>query len=279
MSDMTVPERIDVRGVDVAYRRAGSGPPLLLLHGMGLTRRWHELHAALAGRFDVIAPEHPGFGDSAGRPPWYRTLDDLALHYADLMDALDLREAHVAGHSLGGRIAASFAAIFPERVTSLTLIAPAALATVSDAALLDPPAGADAPPPDPGFDFDALLFNDHQDAYPQHRNGDDEGLVVATGDDDPHADPGAWDINGVPSLYRRLARIDCPRQVLVPDEDRLLPRPSFEAWAHWLGDAPLVHVPGREHPTGHLLIVQEPEAIADAIAALARGADAARATP
>lgn len=264
---MTSPQRLLVNEVDVAYRRSGDGPPLLYLHGMGLTRRWLELYEELANTFDVLVPEHPGFGDTL-RPAWYRSLDDVALHHADFLTALGVERVHLVGHSLGGRIAASFAALFPERVASLTLIAPAPLTTVT------PPEPEGDPPPD-GFDFDALLFNDNQAAYPEFRNGDDEGTSVAPGDGDPYADPAAWSIEGSPTLYRRLARLRAPAQVLVPDEDRLIPRAQFEAWAHWLGGAPVVPIAGTAHPTGHLLIVQEPRAIARQVRELALAVDGA----
>lgn len=270
MSGLEAPRRLAVGDVDVAYRRAGSGPPLLFLHGMGLTKRWLPIHAALAERFDVIAPEHPGWGDTA-RPAWMRSLDDFAPHYADLLTALGLQDAHVAGHSLGGLIAGVLAAAYPERVRSLTLIAPAPLPLVSPA--LEEPA-ADAPA---DFDGDAILFNDHQAAYPEYRDGDDEGLVVAPADGDEHADPAAWSLDASPTLYRRLARVRAPAQVLVPDEDRVIPHVAFAEWARRLGGAPVVHIAGQVHPTAHLLIVQEPQAIAACVAELALAADGASA--
>lgn len=262
MSKLDTPQRLEVNGVDVAYRRAGSGPPLVYFHGMGLTRRWLELHGVLAERFDVIVPEHPGFGDTV-RPAWYRSLDDIAVQHADFLSALDVDSAHVVGHSLGGRIAGSFAALFPERVRSLTLITPAPLATVSPA---DAMHDDGEPPAD--FDFDSVLFNDNQAAYEAYRNGDDEGLVVGPADD-AFSDPAQFSLETAPSLYRRLARVRAPAQVLIPDEDRLIPHEHFAAWAHWLGDVPVVPIPGDAHPTGHLLIVQEPAAIAEQVAALA----------
>jgi pimeloyl-ACP methyl ester carboxylesterase len=269
MSDLDTPQRIDVGGVDVAYRRAGSGPPLLFLHGMGLTRRWLNVHGALAERFDVIAPEHPGWGETA-RPPWHRSLDDFAPHYADLLTAFELSDAHVVGHSLGGVIAGAFAASYPERVRSLTLITPGPLPLVSPP--IEGPSG-DLPP---DFDFDSILFNDNQAAYEEYRNGDDEGTLVAPGDGDEHADPAAFSLDAAPTLYRRLARVQCPAQVLAPDEDRLIPHAAFAEWAHWLGDVPVVQIPGTDHPTAHLLIVQEPQAIAARVADLALAAEETR---
>ena len=255
------PRWIDVRGLRTAYRREGSGAPMLYLHGAGLTRRWLPIHAALAGRFDLIAPEHPGFGDTP-RPRWYRSIDDMALHYADLLDGLGLDRVHVVGHSFGGRVAASFAAIFPERVLSLSLLAPAPLE----------PGGDSVAPPwaDEEIDLDELMFVGNKADYPDYLDGDDEGEIVAPDDGDPHADPATWTLDTDPALYRRLARLSAPTAVVIPDDDRLIPRELFDEWVTYLPGAQLVQVSGEGNPTGHLFIVQEPEAIARAVTQVAQ---------
>ncbi len=258
------PRMIQVGGVDLAYRRAGSGEPLVYFHGAGLTRRWLPLYGLLAREFNVTVPEHSAFGDSV-RPRWFRTLDDLVLHEVDALDTLGLTSFHAVGHSIGGLVAGSVAAIYPDRVRSMTLITPAPLPTAS------PPESvrvnfAELPA---DFDMDTVLFNDNQAAYPDFLRGDDEGDRIAE-DDDPFADPGAWDMWGVPTLHRRLGRYRGPRQVVVPDDDLLFAPVCFETWSRHLDDAPLVHIAGGQHPTGHLLIVQEPDRIAERIASLAR---------
>jgi pimeloyl-ACP methyl ester carboxylesterase len=256
------PSTLRVNGVDVAYRRKGAGTPIVYFHGMGLTRRWLPLHELLAADADLTVPEHPGFGDTP-RPRWFRSLDDMVLHHADFLDALELPSFHLVGHSLGGLIAGSFAAIFPERVRSLTLIAPAPLPGADE---------EDELPPD-DVDPDALLFNGNQAAYPDFLDAGDEGLRLAEEDErDAPAPPGAWDDRGAPALRQRLARVRMPSQVLAPDEDLIVPEAGFPVWAAALGGAPVVRIPGRVHPTGHLLVVQEPEQIA---AAVARQLDAA----
>lgn len=247
--------------VDFAYRRAGSGDPLVYLHGMGLTRRWLPIHDALAGRFDVIAPEHPGFGDTV-RPRRMSSLDDIVDVESELLLSLGVDRFHLVGHSLGGLLAAMLAAAEPERIRSLTLIAPAPLPVATPGELL---------PPDPGpdTDFDALLFNGNQSSYPTFLNADDDGVNVAPpGAGEDPADP-PFDVFDAPNLHAQLDGITCPRQVIVPDEDMLFDNRCFNVWARALGDAPIVHIGGSPLPTGHLLIVQEPAAIAAAIAALA----------
>jgi pimeloyl-ACP methyl ester carboxylesterase len=102
----------------------GDGDPLLFLHGInGL--HWDALLERLAGRYRVIAPSHPGFGDESQQE--LDTVQDLVYAYLDLLDALDLDGVPVVGHSLGGMIAAELAATQPKRFTKLALMAPLGL--------------------------------------------------------------------------------------------------------------------------------------------------------
>lgn len=255
---------VQVRDVQTAYRRAGGGAPLLYLHGAGLTRRWLPIHEALACAFDVIAPEHPGFGDTT-RPAWYRSIDDMAIHYADFLDEIGVSRVHLVGHSFGGRLAASFAALYPERVDSLALLAPAPLE----------PGGRSVPPPWEGDalpDLDELMFNGNKDAYPEFLDGDDEGERVTPDPTDPYSEPQLFTLDTDPALYRRLSRVNAPTVVVVPDEDRLIPRQYFEEWQSHLPGSAIVTVSGATLATGHLFIVQEPIAICEEVA---RNADVA----
>ncbi len=107
-------------------RSVGSGDPLLFLHGASGLDGWPPFLDALARTFRVIAPDHPGFGRSEG----LEHLDDvvdLALYYTEFMDAMGLGKPYIAGHSLGGMIGAEVAAIAPERVSKLVMIAPVGL--------------------------------------------------------------------------------------------------------------------------------------------------------
>ena len=83
------PKFEDVRGLKTAYRRKGAGEPVVYLHGAGLTRRWLPFHEELSKRADLIAPEHPGYGDTPF-PDWLDGFPDLVLHYAEFFDRLGL---------------------------------------------------------------------------------------------------------------------------------------------------------------------------------------------
>ncbi len=115
-------ERFDVNGVDTVVLSAGSGEPLVFLHGAGTLVGFEHL-LPLADRFRLIVPHHPGFGASADDPR-IESVYDYLLHYLDLLDALELSEHALAGHSMGGYFAAKLAALRPERIGRLVLVAP-----------------------------------------------------------------------------------------------------------------------------------------------------------
>ena len=111
----------------LAYTRTGSGAPLVLLHGIGLSRRsWNPVIAPLADRYDVIAIDLPGFGDSGPAPDGVEpTPEWLAGAVAGLLDELGIGAAHLVGNSLGGWVALELAAIRP--ASSVVLLSPAGM--------------------------------------------------------------------------------------------------------------------------------------------------------
>jgi pimeloyl-ACP methyl ester carboxylesterase len=111
----------------LAHDRLGEGPPLVLIHGLGGTRRiWHPQLAALARDREVIAVDMPGFGDSPALPPGSpATAAALGEAVAATMDELGIESADLAGNSLGGWVALEMARA--GRARSLCLISPAGL--------------------------------------------------------------------------------------------------------------------------------------------------------
>lgn len=111
-----------LHGRRVAYRRAGRGGAIVLVHGIaGTSATWDAVVPALARGADVIAPDLPGHGDSDPPVGDYST-GAYACAVRDLLELLDVDTATVVGHSLGGGIAMQFAYQFPERVERLVLV-------------------------------------------------------------------------------------------------------------------------------------------------------------
>lgn len=105
------------------YRQAGSGPPLLLLHGWGSSSRvWRETMLALGDRQTCYAPDLPGFGQSPamGAPTATADLAELIVSFAN---QLDLQRFALVGHSFGAAVAVYIAARHPQRVSRLALTA------------------------------------------------------------------------------------------------------------------------------------------------------------
>jgi pimeloyl-ACP methyl ester carboxylesterase len=114
-------ERIDLGGIAVETDIVGSGPPLLFLHGGDYVAQNRTFLDRLAGRFRVVAPHHPGFGNTP-RPAWFRSVHDIAYLYLDLLDRLDLNDALLVGHSFGGWVALEMAVRSQARLSRLVLI-------------------------------------------------------------------------------------------------------------------------------------------------------------
>ena len=125
---MAVEERrIEVDGLPIHYLEAGTGPPLVLLHGAGdnaLDWRWVMPHLAATHR--VYAPDLPGSPDSA-RPPADYSPNFFERFVAGFLDTLEIRPATFVGNSLGGLIALRLALSEPARVTAMVLVDSAGL--------------------------------------------------------------------------------------------------------------------------------------------------------
>jgi pimeloyl-ACP methyl ester carboxylesterase len=112
----------ELHGHCVAYRSAGSGPVIVLVHGITSTSAtWERVIPALAKRFTVIAPDLLGHGGTA-KPRGDYSLGAYASGVRDLLIALGHERATVVGHSLGGGVAMQLAYQFPERCERLVLI-------------------------------------------------------------------------------------------------------------------------------------------------------------
>ena len=112
----------EIDGTRLHYLTAGSGSPLLLLHGYAETSSmWQALLPAIAERFMVVAPDLPGIGDS-DIPADGLDMQSAAIRMHALACSLDIEKARVVGHDIGLMVAYAYAAQFPEEVEKLVVM-------------------------------------------------------------------------------------------------------------------------------------------------------------
>ena len=247
---------LDVRGIRVHLLSAGSGEPLLYLHGGGDLGAWTPALSALAGRCAVFRPDHPGFsasGDAAG----IDSIHELAFFYLDLLDELGLDRVMVMGHSLGGWLAADLATIEPDRVRRLFLVSAAGLRPgehVPDIFLLS-----------------AMELADLTHHTREGRSAAREWARQLAGDPDRFArylrnraamahlgwNPYLHD----PKLPSRLHRITAPALILWGARDGLFPVSCAHQWAGLLPAASLKIIP----EAGHLPLEEQAGAAVRAV--------------
>jgi pimeloyl-ACP methyl ester carboxylesterase len=113
---------VDLHGHRAVYRVAGSGPTVVLIHGMiNSSRHWQAVAEKLAGSYRVVAPDLIGHGDSA-TPRGDYSLGAHAAGIRDLLTTIGIERATIVGHSLGGGVAMQFFYQFPQRTERLVLI-------------------------------------------------------------------------------------------------------------------------------------------------------------
>jgi pimeloyl-ACP methyl ester carboxylesterase len=116
------PQQIEAAGITTELRRAGNGPPLLVLHGEFGVPGWLDSFARLAEHYDVIVPSLPGFGRSS-RPDWIMSAHDLAAWVTWFARDIGIAgRVDVIGCSLGGWIAAEIATVAPQFFGKLVLV-------------------------------------------------------------------------------------------------------------------------------------------------------------
>jgi pimeloyl-ACP methyl ester carboxylesterase len=251
-------EFITLLGARIHLRRAGKGEPLLFLHGARGVPVWLPIFDTLARRFEVLVPDHPGFGES-DTPDWLKNIGDVAFFYLDLFDALGLRQVHLVGTSLGGWIGAEIAVRDCSPLRTMTLISPAGVRVrgipAGDPFIWSPEETVH------NLYFDQALA---QKALAQPMTP--ESLDLAIKNNFAFARL-AWQPRLFsPELERWLHRIKTPVQLIWGEEDRLLPIAYARAWLDKLPRAKLISLPR----CGHLPHIEQADAVASAVATFSR---------
>jgi len=115
-------------GLRYVYLEGGRGTPLMLLHGFGANKdNFTPIAGRLTKRYRVIIPDHIGFGESSHPPDADYSPPAQARRLRRFAQALGLTDLHLGGNSMGGHIAMTYAALFPDQVKSLWLLDPSGL--------------------------------------------------------------------------------------------------------------------------------------------------------
>lgn len=260
---------LELRGRKLAVIERGRGDPLVYLHGFadvhGVAADLQPFHARLAEVARVIAPAHPGCAGGDELADGYG-IDDVVFHYLELFDALGLEQFDLAGHCVGGWIAAELAVRHPQRVRRLILIGASGLFVpgepVGDVFLhAQPERGVEL------TTLRRLLFADAQAPaglrfFPDGRGDIEEEMrryqMLRFGSFVGFKPPYFYNR----ALAGRLYRAAMPALVLWGEHDRMIARAHGEAYAAGLpGARALTLVEG----AGHAAPLEQPEAAARAV--------------
>jgi pimeloyl-ACP methyl ester carboxylesterase len=246
------------RGARCRVLEAGSGMPVVFLHGAGGLLADNEFLDRLASRYHVFAPELPGYGESTGEDLLEDMLD-FTLHGWDVVSALGLKRPHLVGHSMGGMMAAEMAAIAPGDLDKLVLVGSAGLWI------------EEHPIPDifallPG-QLVELLFQDEAKGQALLTGGVDFSDMEAfktfyLGQQRRLAMAGKI-LFPIPNrrVSKRLYRVTASTLILWGAADKLIVPAYAERWAALIPGAKVALVPD----AGHMLPYEQPQAFVDAV--------------
>lgn len=236
----------DVRLSDHTTRvidTGGDGVPAVLIHSVATDHRmWAEVIAGLASRHRVVAFDIRGHGAAAGAPKPY-SVPVFAADLRDLLDRLQIKQAHVYGISMGGAIAQQFAVTFPERVISLALIATfskpqAIFAKRGQSGVTDGMAAQVSPTLTRWFTPSALAINGPGVQYAR-------ASVLSTKPDDWQA---SWTAISTINFFSELGNIKMPVKVIAGELDLSCPPELMKNdIAKQIPNATLSVIPGVAH--------------------------------
>jgi len=263
MSTKTI--KILDHNVNVFDEGEGEGDPIIYLHGIadipGLRDDLPSLKSELAKHHRVISPAHPACSGSDERDD-LDTMEDLVLHYLDLLEALEIEKFHLVGSCMGGWVSAELAVRYPEKIKSLNLIGASGLFikghSIADLFWV-------AQPEDGLYynDLRHLLFSSSEskiakELFPDGRGDLDKELLrygmfrfaSRFGFSPPYMHNR--------KLKSRLRRYKGPALIVWGENDHLVPREHAIAYSKGLGNAPIEIIP----ECGHSVQVEAPAEIA-----------------
>jgi pimeloyl-ACP methyl ester carboxylesterase len=250
---------VEVDGCRINLRRGGSGAPLVFLHGASGAPAIQPFMEQLAQRFEVLVPEHPGFGLS-DEPEWLDNIHDLAYFYLDFLKRLDLEKVVLVGSSLGGWIALEMAVRDSARIKALVLVSPAGIRAPglqpADTFLMSPE------------ELARQLFHDPKLAQARLAEPVTPESVEISLKNRHTTARLAWEPRfHDPHLGKWLHRIEVPVQLVWGEQDRILPLAFADELKRLIPKAAL----GLIKDAGHLPHVEKPAEFCDLLIGFAQG--------
>ena len=248
---------VETRTAHIEVLTTGSsGPDIVFLHGVLGLEPDSAFLGALGARARVFAPLLPGYS-AAPDAPHVRTMLDFTLLMLDVVEALHVNDPIIVGHCMGGMIAAEMAALAPNEVRRLALIAPLGL-WLDDHQILDVFAMAPSEIADAWY-FDSAGHDLPDLADPVHL----ESVLIRNARQLATAGKLLFPIPDR-GLSARLPRVKAASLLVWGADDRYVPQVYAGAFRDLLRQSETVVIPN----AGHMVIEEEPEAVARAIAGL-----------
>jgi pimeloyl-ACP methyl ester carboxylesterase len=253
-------ERVKLAGAELEIHTRGQGRPLLFLHGEDYFEQHAPFLEALASRYRLIVPRHPGFGKST-LPADFRSIDDLAYLYLDLIDVLKLDRPIVVGASLGGWIALEVAVRAPATLDRLVLLGSVGvkLAGREDREFADIFQI-------PESEVRTRTFADPERFVPNYATMSDDALI-GVARDRQSAVHFAWrPYMHNPVLRKWLSRVRMPTLVVWGDKDGVVAPAYAKSLIDALPDSSLRMIAN----AGHYPQIERPQDVVSAIEAFAK---------
>jgi pimeloyl-ACP methyl ester carboxylesterase len=241
---------VEAAGTKLHLMRAGRGRPVLVLHHETGTLDRLPFYDALASKYDVLVPHHPGYSRSE-RPDWMRSTRDIAVVYRGLLSELKVDNAALVGLGFGGWIAAEMASMAPADLSKLVLVG---------AMGIKPPQG----------DILDLAVTGYMD-YARAGFHDQKAFDRVYGAEPPTDQLEMWDIcremsfriAWKPYMYSQtlphlLRSVRAPSLVVWGDDDKVVPQSAAKRYVEALPNAKLQIVKS----SGHCVDMEQPEALA-----------------